>query len=346
MAMSLQSLALPAEAGRSRALTLLLRLGGLGLVLAAALALVAGAMGPLWFKLDAFAHLRIQFSLLALLGALLIGLSGAWRGAALTSIVGLSGLVSLGPIWDSPRALAAHCVAEEFTVVTANVHDTNKDFDALVAALLAQDADFIATQESVGRFWRASGPLKEAYPYRVNRFSEGARTWRTMFWSKRPAHALRISDYEKDTPALAGAIVKIGGREATIAGVHVVRPVIGPQESQLRGVAGVFDGAPAPRVVMGDFNATPWSWAMTIAQESVGAAIAPGFRLTWHGRYPNPFDRKKGWKPPSVIGNQIDHVLVSPQIGVKEIRTFDLPGSVHRGVFARLQLSSGAPGCP
>ncbi|MEM1102416.1 MAG: hypothetical protein AAGH73_12940, partial [Pseudomonadota bacterium] len=43
-------------------------------------------------------------------------------------------------------------------------------------------------------------------------------------------------------------------------------------------------------------------------------------------------------KPPSLIGNQIDHVLISEHFAVEAIETFALPGSVHRGVKARLQL--------
>lgn len=346
MALSQQEVA-PLLWGRPRGiLRLLFILGGAALVLGSAAAIAAGALGPLWFKLDAFSHLRLQFSLAALAGALTIGLAGAWRGAALASIVGLAGLVSLGPIWRAPAALPARCVAGELTVATANVHDTNTDFHPVVQALLRQDADVVATQESVGPFWSAAAPLRAAYPYRMVTLPEGDRTWRTMLWSKRPIDPLFVTEHQQDAPALAGAVVRVADEEVAVVGLHSIRPVLGPQGEQMRGMARYFQDLPERRVVMGDFNAVPWSLSVALAERSVGAAIVPGFRLTWHGRYPSPLDRRKGWKPPSIIGNQIDHVLTSQQFGVKEIHTFALPGSVHNGVFARLQLSNGEVGCP
>lgn len=325
---------------------LLLRLAGIGVALGAGAALAMGAFGPLIkYNYDAFAHLRLQFSLLALGGSALIAFGGAWRSALASTVVGVAGLVGLGPAWVAPAAAPPECVAERLTVAAANVHDENPDFDRLVDALLAADADILSTEESIPRFWSATRRLRSRYPFRLTHFPEGGRTRNVMLWSKRPIKPLRINPHGPDAPGLALAEITLDGRRVAVAGLHGSRPVIGPQQGQFEGLAPIFANAPAPRIVMGDFNATLWSHAMSVAEKGIGAKAIPGYRTTWRGEYPNPIWRKRGWKPPAIIGNQIDHILISKDFAVERVETFDLPGSVHSGVKATLQLKADRPGC-
>ena len=328
-----------------RSFAFLLKLGGVLLLLGASAALLAGTLGPIKYNYDAFAHLRLQFALAALAGSALIALGGAWRSAIASSLVGIVGIIGLGPALGAPPTAPAECVADRLTVAAANVHDVNPDFDPLVDALLAADADVLATEESVPRFWSATQRLRARYPYRLTHFPRGGRTEAVMLWSKRPLKPLHITEHEADAPGLALAEITLGGRSVAVAGLHASRPVIGPQRWQFEGVARFFEHAPAARIVMGDFNATPWSHGIAVAENSLGARAVPGFRITWRGRYPNPIYRRVGWKPPALIGNQIDLVMISEHFGVESIETFDLPGSVHRGVKAVLQLKRMAPGC-
>lgn len=328
-----------------RLFRLALRLGGGAILLGAGAALLMGALAPFKYNYDAFAHLRLQFALAALGGSALLALGGGWRTAFFGAFVGALGIAGLGPALGEPLAAPAECVAARLTVAAANVHDKNPDFDRLVDALLAADADVLSTEESVSRFWSASKRLQSRYPYRLTHIPKGGRTRSVMLWSKLPLTLLQINGQKPDATGLALAEVSLDGRRVAIAGLHASRPVIGPQREQFVGLAPFFRNAPAPRVVMGDFNATPWSHGLSVAQESVGARVVPGFRLTWHGRYPNPVYRRRGWKPPAIIGNQIDHVLISQHFAVESIDTFDLPGSVHSGVKATLQLKKAGAGC-
>ncbi|MEM9724227.1 MAG: endonuclease/exonuclease/phosphatase family protein [Pseudomonadota bacterium] len=320
------------------------------LVLGAAAAIAAGFLGPIHYNYDAFAHLRLQFSLVALGGALLLAVARALRSAALGAAVAALGGLALGPAWGVPVPAPDECVAARLSVAIANVHDTNADFDPVVDAILAVDADIVATAESVPRFWSATAPLRARYPHRLTHFPEGGRSEAVLLWSKRPLRPLAITEQEPDAPGFALATIDLDGRAVAVAGLHASRPVLGPQRWQFEGVGRFMERAPAARIVMGDFNATLWSHGMALAQKNLGATAIPGFRVTWKGRYPNPILRDDDeWKPPSLIGNQIDHVLISAHFAVEAIETFALPGSVHRGVKARLQLleradGGGAPG--
>lgn len=328
-----------------RLLQALLQLAGIALVLGAAAALAIGTLSTIKYNYDAFAHLRLQFALAALGGAALIALGGAWRSAVCAMLVGAVGLFGLGPAWGAPKPAAEECVAARLTVATANVHDENPDFDRLVDALLAVDADILATQESVPRFWSATRRLRSRYPYRMTHIPGKGRTRSVMLWSKRPFKPLRINQQGPDAPGLAVAEIDLGGLPVAVAGLHGGRPVLAPQREQYEGLGRIFASAPESRIVMGDFNATLWSHGLATAETGAGAKAVPGYRVTWRGEYPNPIWRRKGWKPPAIIGNQIDHVLLSGDFAVERIATFDLPGSVHRGVKATLQLKKDAAHC-
>lgn len=328
-----------------RLFSVLLQLAGTAFVLGAAAALALGTLGPVKYNYDAFAHLRLQFSIAAFLGAALIAWGGAWRCAFAASLVGVAGLIGLGPAWSAPVAAAEECVVARLSVATANVHDKNADFDKVVDALLVADADVLATQESVARFWSASRRLRSRYPYRLTHIPKKGRTRSVMLWSKKPLKNQSINSPGAEAPGLAVAEIALAGRRVVVAGLHGGRPVLAPQRSQYEGLEKVFAQAPPRRIIVGDFNATLWSHGMATAERSLGARAVSGYRVTWRGEYPNPIWRRKGWKPPAIIGNQIDHVLVSKQFGVESVETFELPGSVHRGVKAVLQLKSDALSC-
>lgn len=80
---------------------------------------------------------------------------------------------------------------------------------------------------------------------------------------------------------------------------------------------------------------------MVDVSEASGARPIPGFRITWRGAYPIPID---GLRLPALIGAPIDHILTSPGIGVANVETHDLPGSVHSTLAATLQIPSAACG--
>lgn len=309
-------------------------LGGL-IAAAAAAALALGALGPISYSFDAAAHLRPQFALVALLGAGLLALGGAARAAAAAMAAGFLGLAGLGGAWLPLEPAAPACRLGALTVATANVHGPNEDFDAVVRALIAADVDILATQESASGFWAASGPLQARYPHRLTNFADGSRTDSVMLWSKRPLAARAIEEPGETLPGLAAAEIAVAGRDVLIVGVHLSRPILAPQQAQISGLGAVAASGPPLRIGLGDFNLAPWSHGARVTEAALGASIAPGLRVTWRGDYPTPL---RDWKVPALIGNQIDHVLTSDGLAVRAIDTFDLPGSVHRGVKATLDV--------
>ncbi|MCI4665487.1 MAG: endonuclease/exonuclease/phosphatase family protein [Neomegalonema sp.] len=319
--------------------------GGALLALGAAVGLALGFVGPLMHNFDAFAHLRAQFALLLLVAALTMVVGGL-RNAALGALAaGAFGLAMLGPVWRAPSKLPESCAHTTLTVVTANVHYANKEAPAAIRALLATKADVIAVQELSDSFWKAAAPLLAAYPHFAleaapKDFPRGAG-----LFAKKPIRVIAAIWGKEPVLDRALAAVTVAGREIGVASFHFDRAWVDPKDAQrvqVEGFRGFLKGMPVERILLGDFNAAPWSHVAAEIERKAGVRIVGGLRRTWRGVYPNPI---LGPDVPALIGAQIDHVFLSPGLGVRRIETFDLPGSVHWGVRAVIQVPSRAAGC-
>ena len=127
-----------------------------------------------------------------------------------------------------------------------------------------------------------------------------------------------------------------------MATFHFERPWIEEQGRQLEDLPAYLRDLPSARILLGDFNAAPWSYAVDRVEDIGQVEIVGGLRRTWRRSYPNPLG---GANLPALIGNQIDHVFISAEMGVKSIETFDMPGSPHWGVKAAIQVPLSEGGC-
>lgn len=320
----------------------LLGLCGFGLGLAALTALSLGLLGSVSFVLDSFAHLRIPASLGAL-GAALILLIARWRRlAALFAVVGVAGFALLWPVWAAtPRvelSAASQCRAETLTIAFANVEGSSGGVPETVAALDALDVDVLAMAELTPGFLNAASGVLAKYPHQSN-----ADRWRKKrVISRLPLHGRPDTALDHFSQRFYEPVeIRVGGRPLGLVGAHLARPLIDRQEEAIATARAAMSALPSDRIVIGDLNATSWSYAVRWLEREAGVTVAPGYRTTWRGVYPNPLLRRR---IPSIIGNQIDHVLTSPGIGVREVSTFPLPGSVHEGLRAVLEIPSAACG--
>ncbi len=313
--------------------------------LAASAAVLLGFLGPLKHDLDAFATLRPQFSVAALAaGALLLGL-GSRRLAGLALGTGAIGLALLGPAWRAPAALPADCAKAPFRVVVANVEAgsaTPLERAAALRNIAALDADVVAFLEMSPEYFRDATAALPKLGYSATRAHSRGVPAGAMLVSNRPLRVLGPSFKAPDTPGYAAAAATVGGREIGLLALHLARPVIGPQARQIAALPALTKGMPRLRVVLGDLNAAPWGHAVAEVGRLLGVAPAPGFRRTWRGRYPIPLVTPS---PPAVFGAQIDHVLVSDALGVARVDVVDLPGSVHWGVVADLEIPLAGFAC-
>ena len=291
---------------------------------------VLGYGGALIYPLDALAHFRLHMLLLIPpLAAVALGVRH-WRALWRLGVAALLAIAGLSPLWED---VPPPSDGTALTVMTANLYQDNPQPEVMRAALRAANADILVTNETTKAAQAGVTSLTQFYRYRLALSTTGT-TLRTVIWSRFPMREGRLLLEDLVEPTGAHAIVEIApGREVTILALHLAHPAVGNQGVQVEALDRISESLPHPLIVMGDFNATPWSWAVKRVGELTRARRIPGYRVTWYGAYPTIFGRL-----PALLGQAIDHVLVSPGIGVADIRRVVIPGSDHLGVWADLRI--------
>lgn len=291
---------------------------------------VLGYGGPAIHALDALGHFRLHLLLfsaaIALAALILRKRSAVWRATA-AMVIALAGL---SPLWERPTGPAG---GPALSVLTANLRHDNPRADDMLKALRVADADILVTNETTKSTLTGAHPLSLTYPFRVALTTRG-RILRTVIWSKYPMREGTLFLEDSVEPTGAAAIVRLpDGREITVLGLHLAHAFPGNQDRQIAALERIAAVLPRPMIVLGDFNASPWSHALRRVEALTGTRRIPGFRVTWHGAYPSPIG-----PIPAMMGHAIDHVLLSPGMTADGVQVVEIPGSDHRALRAQVRL--------
>jgi len=252
-----------------------------------------------------------------------------------TALVLAGQLVALAPTVATdlrPDSPAAPADAPTLRVVFANLYRHNAKLDDALRAVARRDADVIILDEAAavdGPALERSG-LTAAYPFTVpiDRIGVGIVA--------RSRLVLRVPDgyAGRRFPDL---VVELGPPGATravrLVAVHVRSPVgettAAQWKEQLAQLGRQLASDTRPGLVIGDFNATRWNGPyrrLLGAWRDVHDELGDPWSTSW------PADR---WFPPVV---RIDHALVRGAVVARTVRSFDIPGSDHRGLEVDLAL--------
>jgi len=213
---------------------------------------------------------------------------------------------------------------------SANVYDANPDLGRIADEILAAAPDLVALQEvdlDGAAGLRRSGVLAR-FPYAVTDIRKGPSG--IGLWSRFPLADTQLRDV-RGSPFIRATVV-LGARQVRVYAVHAVAPLGDDRarwRAQLRWVEEATRAERGPLVIAGDFNATRYhpsfrrllSGRLGDAHERYGR----GWAATW------PRDQ---WPLPPLM--RLDHVLVSPDIGVRSVREGLGRGSDHRPIIADL----------
>ena len=289
--------------------------------------LAASRLGQLWIAFDVFSQFTLQFGVVTI--AFLLGMLMP-RAKLLTAFVVLVlGIVGIG-MWPHlasrvPIALGkAEAGERELKVASFNTYWSNPDADAVKAEILALDADVITLIEMGPDKRRILEELKDHYPYQAHCY--GVDYCNLVILSKLP---IVDSDSRGSSwPGPSYIRAKLGPEAGglTVIGVHTIRfPHSQAQFRQISEIASLIEKTPGLRLVMGDFNATPFSRILSVMSDKANLT-----RLTMLPTWP----AQAGL--PQIA---IDHIFISqglkateaPQIG-------DAAGSDHYPVTARIAV--------
>jgi endonuclease/exonuclease/phosphatase (EEP) superfamily protein YafD len=298
---------------------------------AIALALVGvataiGCLAPWWPRADLPNHFTPLIVAVAVAGLALLVLEPRKAGRPrLALAAGLVGMVAINTV-PVLRVLATSAVAAQgpkhvLTVVSFNVWSKNQRLDEVTRWLAAQKADVVILQEmtSVNR-----GPIKRALAGTYPHVHDCVCNDIVMF-SRRPWTAAGGQPRTLEQPALSWfSLADRNGRELRIVGLRP-RYIVHPAEYAahydwlVRHARKLGDRV----VLVGDFNAAPWSWQM------MRFAAASGLRR--HGTYAASWPARL----PVVL---IDNLLTTADIKSVSFRTGPHLGSDHLPIVAAVAL--------
>ena len=210
-------------------------------------------------------------------------------------------------------------------VLTINVMVGNRQDEAIAQALVAGDYDVVAVQEAPA-LWDRFAQLEAVYPYR-----EGCETPQTcdlVVLSRRPLGDVRWTPFELRRHRLVTATVEVEGRRVGIAAVHLTKPHHdGTQRYETYRLIRALEDLPADAVLMGDFNAAPWTGLLGWLRGATGFRHVAGYRPTAPSRI-------------GMLGVPIDQVMTRGGVAASRIAVLESPlGSNHYGVEADLVLA-------
>jgi endonuclease/exonuclease/phosphatase (EEP) superfamily protein YafD len=310
------------------------------------LGLMLGALGAAtWSILAVFGFVVPVFDLLnhaqiLLLPATLIGLflvtvllRENWRKAAMIYAflgVAASANVMVPEFVASTQARPTAPATGVVRMMTHNLFGMNYAMDKVTAAIFAEDPDIIVLQEYFGEQARDLHPLLiERYPYYVR--CRGGKRANLGLYSRIPFEQVEdgaCPDNAYVTERTAHILAKFhtpDGKSFSVITTHMDWPLpVQRQQDQLNALSGVLGGIDGPMILAGDFNSTPWSYALRDFVGRNGLVRQTVNLLT----YPKRWFYLGAWRD-TIPFLPLDHVMTRGGIVVHELHAGRPTASDH-----------------
>ncbi len=215
-------------------------------------------------------------------------------------------------------------------ILSANVWARNPSPELAVAEILARDADIVFLQESDGSLSPYLARLKSRYPYA----SECPRAGVQIF-VKTPildqGWGLGLGSIANRNTVWADTTLP-DGRRVTVVAVHFVQPIPPePQAVMREALALRLQSLPGNETMLlaGDFNTTPWSFAMRRQDELLRPLSRRTIALfSWPARLAG---WRQSWPCPIL---PIDHFYAGSAWGKARVTRLRISGSDHFAIEA------------
>lgn len=284
-------------------------------------------LGKTWWFFELFTHYSAYYALLASLELLAFLLYKNWRLALLAATLLAINLGTLSPYFHSETALQAQYAQNtpsEKRILALNFYYENTHFEEF-AELLAQENPDIFVIHEAGEQWREGMLLfQEEYPY-------------FYLTQKTGVHGILIAS---KTPGLfqeiplgheVGLLFTPQEGSLHILGVHPLAPITQAyakeRNLQLQDLANYVNGK-THTLVIGDFNATPWSpYVKELLKETglIDSRLNRGLIPTWHAH--------------SIVFHlPIDLALLTPDLAVNNFYASKALYSDHLPIVLELSI--------
>ena len=296
---------------------------GLGLGL---LGLIASRLGQLWIAFDVFSQFSLQFALVT--AAFLVGRFMPRLRLLTAFVIITAGLAAIG-LWPHVATKYARVLdtaksgERQLKVASFNSWYDNAEIDAVQSEIERIDADIITLVEIGPQHRQIIKDLSGRYPHHVECFS--VDFCHMAILSKLPILSGNGRTGWKGPPIITAQLGPEAGN-LLVFGVHTIRfPHSRAQFNQIAGFVELLSATPGRKLVMGDFNATPYSRIIQTLEQNLGLV-----RLSGLPSWPSMLNL------PQVA---IDHIFVTPGIRQLESQQIGEPtGSDHYPVSVQIAV--------
>ncbi len=246
--------------------------------------LLAGRLGQIWPAFDVFSQFTPQFLFLtgAFVVATFLPKRKAFFGLVLTTVMlvgyGVWSQMSMGPVTSGPWQLNPG--ERAVRVAHFNLFFHNQDMDAMAAEIARLDADAITLIEFTPDKQPLLARLRAKYPYQHD--CANIHSCHLAILSKHPMIDLKAKGLWEGPPYIAASFS--GPLQGlTVYGVHTTRfPHSRAQLRQVNAFVKSLESTSGKLVIMGDFNATPFSRVTQLLEQGLGVE-----RLTYLPTWPS-----------------------------------------------------------
>jgi endonuclease/exonuclease/phosphatase (EEP) superfamily protein YafD len=299
---------------------------------AVALALVSlAAYGGQWvWWLDVLANFRAQYAVALLILGLVVGAS-RWRRTGMAILgVSLVNVIAVAPLFiGSPGEPTAG--APEIRILSFNVLSNNENYNEVIAYIHAVEPDLVFLHES-SRPWEVALESSDL-DYQIVRTQAENLIFGTLVMFSGDASVVSYGYSETQPRAVALQYQPEGWPvPLQILSTHPLAPTTAQRaalrDAQLGFAADWATGRGGPTVVLGDFNASPWSWTFSrlvgagLRNSQIGFGLQPSFPAT------NSI----------LLRVPIDHLLHSDELLVRDRYLGPALGSDHFPLVVELEL--------
>ena len=288
---------------------------------------VVTAMPVDHFAIQLFAHFKLQYLVISVLLCIALALlrRPVYVGGLLLA-VGLN--ASLVVPWYVPDSMPLG--ETHLKILSANILSSNTEHQRLFDLLEAEAPDIVLLQEVSGQWLETLDPLRQGYPYSYAEARDG--NFGIALFSRVPLTSVSHIDSPPLGYPTIIATMDVEGAALHLVGTHPMIP-LGEQNyldrnEQLASITELFDGRDGFQVLVGDLNASLWDINYRSLEEATGLRNA----RTGFGNVPT----WPTFMPFAMI--PIDHVLVSDDVGVVEMRSGPRIGSDHLPLIVTIAL--------
>jgi endonuclease/exonuclease/phosphatase (EEP) superfamily protein YafD len=300
-----------------------------------------GFGGSIVLATDLVSHFRVAY-VAAILPALATYLPEIkrrkWPSALLAFALSLDVAV-IAALYVPPRHRPdGGSEAPSIRLLQFNIWRGNHRYQDVLSFIESKRPDVVSIQEVT---WSFRTAMNHGFTDRCHVFSTGG----DVLAVRRNAPSIRVRDFTSHTfprGELLEAQLIVGNHEVTVLSVHPP-PSLRPAQAAHR--VAVFDSIaklcrerPGPKILIGDLNVTPWSYAFARLLYNAGLVDSEqgfGVQPTWRALL-GPLSGPLLWP----VQIPIDHCLHAPEMVTLARATGPACGSDHYPLLVTLQLRS------